>query len=68
MVNDDDEVQSVISETDFENEYRLQREIQRQPDLIPGDQIDPEDSRRWLRSHSRYGTSFKSVERRPLIR
>ncbi|MCH7740596.1 MAG: hypothetical protein IIC93_10695 [Chloroflexi bacterium] len=39
---------AVINETDFSSEDRLQAEIERQPELIPGDQITPEQPRRWL--------------------
>lgn len=39
---------AIINETDFSSEDRLQAEIERQPELIPGDQITPEQPRRWL--------------------
>lgn len=38
----------VIAEHTFPSDDYLQREIERRPDLIPGEQIDPEQPRRWL--------------------
>jgi hypothetical protein len=44
--NEDDLTPMV--ETDYETEDVLQTVLTRYPDLLPGDQIDPEDPRRWL--------------------
>lgn len=48
LVDENEQLQGVMSEVPFDGEERLQRAIQVQPDLIPGDQIEPEDPRRWL--------------------
>ncbi len=37
-----------VGERRFPSEDYLQKEIERRPDLLPGDQIDPESPRRWL--------------------
>jgi hypothetical protein len=37
-----------LAETGFLNEDRLQELLADYPDLLPGDQIDPENPRRWL--------------------
>src|SRR4026209_922941 len=37
-----------MQETDYVNEAELQSLLARYCDLLPGDQIDPEEPRRWL--------------------
>ncbi|MGH2593977.1 MAG: hypothetical protein ACRDGG_10735, partial [Anaerolineae bacterium] len=37
-----------MDETAYVTESVLQELLARYPDLLPGDQIDPEDPRRWL--------------------
>jgi hypothetical protein len=45
----DDGSTAVMSRIRCKNEDReLQRILERNPDLLPGDQIDPDDPRRWL--------------------
>ncbi len=48
LIDENEQFQGVMSEIPFEDEDRLQRAIELQPDLIPGDQIEPENPRRWL--------------------
>ncbi|MDZ7272311.1 MAG: hypothetical protein ONB17_11910, partial [candidate division KSB1 bacterium] len=39
---------SVLEETGYVREGTLQEFLAMYPDLLPGDQIDPENPRRWL--------------------
>ncbi len=48
LVGDDEAELTPMAETAYENEDILQVLLARYPDLLPGDQITPEDPRRWL--------------------
>ena len=58
-----------MSEIPFEDEDQLQRALQHQPDLIPGDQVEPDDPRRWLLIDREAGipVSASSVGRSPKL-
>jgi hypothetical protein len=48
LIDENEQIQGTMSEIPFKDELQLQRAIELQPDLIPGDQIDPENPRRWI--------------------
>jgi hypothetical protein len=48
LVEQDADEGITLEESGYIAEDELQRYLERFPDLIPGDQIDPEDPRRWL--------------------
>lgn len=48
LVADDEGKLNQMVETEYENEDILQLLLEKYPDLLPGDQISPEDPRRWL--------------------
>jgi len=48
LVGDDSENLITLEETGYVNEAVLQDYLVDYPDLLPGDQIDPENPRRWL--------------------
>lgn len=48
LVGDDEDTLIALSETDYATEDVLQTLVAKYPDLLPGDQIDPENPRRWL--------------------
>jgi len=48
LVNDAGDPVREMTERSYENEELLQRILARTPDLLPGDQINPEVPRNWL--------------------
>src|SRR5260370_41099476 len=48
LMHENDERRAPMVETSYEREEILQLLLARSPDLLPGDQIDPENPRRWL--------------------
>lgn len=48
LIGKDEENLTPMEETAYETEDVLQTALARYPDLLAGDQIDPEDPRRWL--------------------
>lgn len=48
FVGENEKQLNEMVETPYEKEEILQVLLERYPDLLPGDQIDPEDPRRWL--------------------
>ncbi|HEY65961.1 MAG TPA: hypothetical protein G4O02_15470, partial [Caldilineae bacterium] len=48
LVDRDGEALTELEETGYVREAVLQGLLARYPDLLPGDQIDPENPRRWL--------------------
>jgi hypothetical protein len=44
----DDETLKPMEATPYANEDLLQRLLERYPDLLAGEQVDPDDPRRWL--------------------
>ena len=48
VVRDDGSSQPMTRVQCKDEDLELQRILERNPDLLPGDQIDPEDPRRWL--------------------
>ncbi|HLA80885.1 MAG TPA: hypothetical protein VJP78_04525 [Thermoleophilia bacterium] len=48
LVEQDADEGITLEESGYITEAELQRYLERFPDLIPGDQINPEDPRRWL--------------------
>lgn len=48
LLGEDREEPTILEETAYEAEEILQRFLEDHPDLLPGDQINPEDPRRWL--------------------
>jgi hypothetical protein len=48
LIRENEKNPIALEESGYINEDSLQELIERFPDLIPGDQIDPEDPRRWL--------------------
>ncbi|MFW6174806.1 MAG: hypothetical protein ACOC5K_03425 [Chloroflexota bacterium] len=54
------EVTDVMAAIDYDAEEALQRAIERNPDLIPGDQIDPEAPLRWMVVKRESGVPFEA--------
>ena len=48
LIDDQGKVAKEMLETSYETEEILQRLLVMKPDLLPGDQINPEAPRRWL--------------------
>ena len=48
LIRDNEKSPIALEESGYINEESLQELVERYPDLIPGDQIDPENPRRWL--------------------
>ncbi len=48
LIGDDDNQVTTLEETGYLTEAKLQALVSDYPDLLPGDQIDPENPRQWL--------------------
>lgn len=48
LVNENEKTLSVMKETSYDQEFILQQLIAQYPDLLPGDQINPDAPRKWL--------------------
>jgi hypothetical protein len=48
LIGDDDNQVTALEETSYLTEAKLQALISNYPDLLPGDQINPENPKQWL--------------------
>jgi len=48
LIDENEQIHGTMSEIPYKDELQLQRALELQPELIPGDQIDPENPRRWI--------------------
>jgi len=62
LVGDNDEKLVPLEETGFIQESDLQELLANYPDLLPGDQIDPENPRRWILVSREMGIPSDSYE------